>query len=171
MFELVDKCLNNLARFCCLSGAVLTLAMMALICADVAGRNLFDKPLSSVPELISLALVAVVFLQLPLAVREGRLPQSTLFLDYVRNRAPLTGNMISVLFQLLSALAMAIIAYYSWPLLIKAFVRDTYTGSIGSVTVALWPVKLIIVFSCAQVSLQYLIGAVRTLTYHNTRAA
>lgn len=170
MFELFDKYLNKLARLCCLSGSALTLAMMALICADVAGRNLFDKPLSSVPELISLALVAVVFLQLPLAVREHRLPQSTLFMDYVSNRAPFSGNMISVFFQLLSALAMAIVAYYSWPLLVKAFVRETYTGSIGSVTVALWPVKLIIVMSCALVSLQFLIEAVRTLKYNNTRA-
>lgn len=133
--------------------------MMILICADVAGRNLFDSPLPSVPELISLGVVAVVFLQLPLAVRDGRLPQSMLLLDGLSNRLPRVRLIILIGFHILSATVMAVICFYSWPLLVKAFARDTYTGSIGSLTVALWPVKAIIVFSAATVSLQFFVKA------------
>lgn len=136
---------------------------MLLICADVTGRNLFNNPLPSVPELISLGVVAVVFLQLPLAVRDGRLPQSMLLLDLLSNRVPRVRLLILIGFHSISAIVMAVICFYSWPLLVKAFIRETYTGSIGSLTVALWPVKAIIVLSAATVSLQFLVKALQAV--------
>ena len=38
--------------------------LMLLINADVLGRSLFDRPISGVPEIVSLSIVAIVFLQI-----------------------------------------------------------------------------------------------------------
>ena len=44
-----------------------------LICADIVGRTVFDRPILGVTEIVSLSLVAFVFLQLPYAIAQRRL--------------------------------------------------------------------------------------------------
>ena len=54
------------------AGVVWVFALMFLICADIAARTLFDDPIAGVTEMVSLSLVACVFLQLAHAVLHGR---------------------------------------------------------------------------------------------------
>lgn len=153
--------LDKLTRWSTLCGSALTLIMMLVVCIDVAGRNIFDKPLPSVPELISLTIVAIVFLQLPEAVKQGHLPQSTLLVDLLNKRLPKGRQIVVGVFNIISAMVIGTVMYHSWPLMIKALNRGTYTGSIGSLTAPLWPVKAIIVWGCLLMMLQYLVAAVK----------
>lgn len=146
-----------------LCGSALTLVMMMMVCIDVVGRNFFDTPLSSVPELLALAIVAIVFLQLPHAVKQGRLPQSTLLLNLLENRLPKSQQILIAVFNIISAVIIGVLMFHSWPLLLKAFHRGTYTGSIGSFTAPLWPVKAIIVWSCLLMMLHYLVAALHAV--------
>ena len=69
-------------------GTMLIVALMVLIGADVAGRGLFNAPISGVPELVTLSIVVIVFLQIPQTMRAGRLTRSDAILEAVRSRAP-----------------------------------------------------------------------------------
>ena len=72
------------------AGVVWVFALTFLICADIAGRTLFDRPLQAVPEIVALSLIACVFLQLAFAVNTGRLTRADILLGRLRARSPLT---------------------------------------------------------------------------------
>jgi len=55
------------------AGVVWIFALMFLITADIVGRAAFGHPIAGVTEMVSLSLVACVFLQLGHAVLRGRL--------------------------------------------------------------------------------------------------
>ena len=57
-------------------GTVLIFGLVVMINLDVFSRFLFNAPIDGVKELVELSIVAIVFLQLPDAVRAGRLTRS-----------------------------------------------------------------------------------------------
>ncbi|MFN6977475.1 MAG: TRAP transporter small permease, partial [Gemmobacter sp.] len=64
-----------------IAGSVLILVLMLLIGADVAGRNLAGRPVPGVPEAVSLSIVAIVFLQVAMALRRGRIARTEALLN------------------------------------------------------------------------------------------
>src|SRR5690606_17156848 len=64
-------------------GAALLAAMVLVICYDVAGRLLFNRPYAGTAELTSAGLVLLTFLQAPHAIRQGKLLRVRFFLDRV----------------------------------------------------------------------------------------
>lgn len=64
-------------------GAALLAAMVAVICYDVLGRLVFNRPFAGTAELTGAGLVLLTFLQAPHAMREGKLLRVTFFLDRV----------------------------------------------------------------------------------------
>ena len=63
-------------------------ALMFLICADIVARTMFDNPIAGVTEMVSMSLVATVFMQLPHAVRSGRLTRTEFLIDYLESSSP-----------------------------------------------------------------------------------
>ena len=141
-------------------GTALIFVVMALVNADVIGRTAFGAPISGVPEIVSLSIVAIVFLQVTQSVRAGRLIRS----DELVNLAP--PRLRSALFALYDLAALALIAVLlraSWPLFVKAWERDTFVGAVGDFTAPVWPVKLIILIGCAALTAQFALGLARAL--------
>ncbi|MGG7565403.1 TRAP transporter small permease subunit [Rhodovulum sp. DZ06] len=138
-----------------LLGAGLILAVMALVCADVAGRTFFAAPISGVPELVSLSIVAIVFLQAPQAVRLGRLTRSDAFLDRLAARSPRAKAGLAAFYDLVGAAVFAAILQASWPLFWKAWERGTFVGAVGDFMAPVWPVKLVILVGCAMLILRF----------------
>lgn len=133
------------------AGTVLILAVMVLVNADVIGRSAFSAPVSGVPEIVSMSIVAIVFLQIAQTFRQGRLTRA----EAVLNLMPLR---LRALVDLVFALAaMALIWQLisaSYPLFEKAWVRGTYTGTVGDFTAPIWPVKAIILLGCGALLVQ-----------------
>jgi hypothetical protein len=80
------------------AGVVWVFALMLLISADITARTAFDDPIAGVTEMVSLSLVACVFLQLAHALLQGRFMRVEMFLApscsarrRPRARARLTG--------------------------------------------------------------------------------
>ena len=63
-----------------IAGTLLIVAVMLLVNADVIGRGAFDAPVSGVPEMVSMSIVAIVFLQIAQTFRTGRLTRTELLL-------------------------------------------------------------------------------------------
>jgi hypothetical protein len=55
------------------TGVVWVFALTFLICADIIARTVFDAPIAGVTEIVSLSLVATVFLMVGYATHSGRL--------------------------------------------------------------------------------------------------
>lgn len=137
------------------AGSVLILSLMALIGADVAGRNLAGAPVPGVPEMVSLSIVAIVFLQMPQALRQGRIARSEAALDALRERSALGAKLLETLYDLAGVAVLGVIVWTTAPILTQAWSRSQFVGAIGDLTLPVWPVKLTIVLGGTLMAAQF----------------
>ncbi|SFQ12003.1 TRAP transporter small permease subunit [Tranquillimonas alkanivorans] len=142
-------------------GSVMIFCLTFLIGLDVAGRNLLGAPISGVPELVSLSIVAIVFLQVPQAFRSGRLTRSEAVLSGIAHRAPRVAAALESLFDLLGAIVVGAIVYATWPIFLRAWQRSEFVGAIGDFTAPTWPVKIMILIGGTLLVLQLLARILR----------
>lgn len=137
------------------AGSLLIVGLVGLIGADVAGRNLFGAPVSGVPEMVSLSIVAIVFLQAPMALKAGRMTRSDGVLDMLKRRAPRVAAGLETLFDLFGIGVLAAILYAHWPILVRAWERNDFVGAVGDFTAPTWPVKLMLFLGAGLLLLQF----------------
>jgi TRAP-type mannitol/chloroaromatic compound transport system permease small subunit len=140
-------------------GTLLILGLVVLVNADVIGREMFLAPISGVPEIVSMSIVAIVFLQVSQAFRMGRFTRTDAFLNILEQRVPRLRNAVEFAYSI-AALALVWFVYSaSQPLFVKAWERGTYLGTVGDFTAPEWPVKLVILIGCAALMVQIAIEA------------
>lgn len=144
--------LTLLANVC---GSLLILGLMVLIGIDVLGRNLAGAPLSGVPELVSLSIVAIVFLQAPQALKSGRMTRSDALLNWVGSRRPGIKRSLETLYDLLGMAVVAVIVSATWPIFTRAWERNEFVGAVGDFTAPTWPVKAMIILGGGLLTLQF----------------
>lgn len=150
------------------AGSLLICGLVLLIGADVAGRNLFGAPVSGVPEIVSLSIVAIVFLQAPMALKAGRMTRSDGVLDAIRRRAPRIAAGMETLFDLCGIGVLTAILYAHWPILQRSWTRGDFVGAVGDFTAPTWPVKLMLLLGAGLLLLQF---AARIVRRHTGRDA
>ncbi len=136
-------------------GSVLILALMVLVGVDVAGRNLAGAPVAGVPEMVTLSIVAIVFLQIPAALRAGRMTRSDALLQALAARRPGIAGALETLFDLAGIAVMSVIVYASWPMFLRAWTRNDFIGAVGSFTAPTWPVKAMLIIGASVLILQF----------------
>lgn len=149
------RLLDQLTQGLNVLGSLLILVLMLLIGLDVAGRNLFAAPLSGVPEMVTLSIIAIVFLQIPAALRAGRMTQSDSLLSALARRRPALAGALETLFDLVSIAVIAVIARMSWPMLARAWERGEFIGAVGDFTAPVWPIKATLILGCAVLIAQF----------------
>ncbi|MBM3557100.1 MAG: TRAP transporter small permease [Alphaproteobacteria bacterium] len=132
-------------------------ALLVLINCDIFGRGALNSPIRGVPELVSLSIVGIVFLQLPHALRMGRWTRSDVFIGPLIARRPRLGHLLQGLFHLTGAVLLAIMAMAGWDLFDKAWREDLYVGAAGDFTAPEWPIRAITVIGTAACVVQFLI--------------
>lgn len=145
-------------------GSCLIVGLVALITADVLGRNLFGAPVAGVPEIVSLSIVAIVFLQAPQALRAGRLTRSDGVINVLKRRAPRLAAGLETLFDLVGVAVLGAILYAHWPILTRAYERGDFIGAVGNFTTPTWPVKAMLALGAALLALQFAARILRRLT-------
>ena len=141
-------------------GGVLIFALVVIINLDIFSRFLFNAPIDGVTELVELSIVAIVFLQLSDAVRNGRLTRSDGLYSKIKEKNPRIGHMFGVFFDLAGAAFFVTLIAGSVPRFIDAWERGYYAGNKGIVVIPVWPVRLIIVIGAVTVVFVFL-GQVR----------
>jgi len=149
------RLLDGLTQFSNICGTALILALMVLIVADVLGRNLFGTPISGVPELVSLSIVVIVFLQAPQALKAEKLTRSAALADWLTEKRPGVGKALETVFDLIGIGVIGAIIYATWPLLTRAWSRGDFVGAIGDFTAPTWPVKAVILLGSSILVLQF----------------
>lgn len=125
-------------------GSLGVLLLVLLIDADAFGRTLFNAPIAGMIEIVSVSLAVIVFCQLADTIRLGKLTRSDTYLAEWAGGA-IFGRAIVAGFEILGALAMALIVIGTVPLLINAYQRDYYIGIRGVFTFPAWPLRALIV--------------------------
>lgn len=138
------------------AGTIWVFALMFLICADIAGRALFNSPIRGVPEMVSLSIVGCVFLQLAHTLHVGRITRAEVLIEWLETKHRFAGALFNSIFHATGALIFAILSYGTWPVFVRAFETDEFAGVEGDFTVAVWPIKLIIVVGSAAMSIEFL---------------
>ncbi len=139
-------------------GTLLILGLVVLVNADVLGRNLFLAPISGVPEIVSMSIVAIVFLQVSQAFRMGRFTRTDALLNAIARRAPRLRAAVELVYVAAAIALVWFLLSASWPLFEKSWQRGTYVGTIGDFTAPEWPVKLVILIGCVALIMQMLIA-------------
>lgn len=141
-------------------GTLLIVALMVLVCADVIGREAFGTPISGVPEMVSMSIVVIVFLQVAQAFRMGRLTRAEAILNIAARKSPRLRAAMEAVFAITALFILFQMFSASVPLFEKAWVRNTFEGTIGDFTAPIWPVKLVILIGCVMLMIQLVITAV-----------
>jgi tripartite ATP-independent transporter DctM subunit len=144
----IPRTLSSLVTALNAAGVVWVFALMFLICADIVARTLFDDPIAGVTEMVSLSLVASVFLQLAHAVLHGRLMRVEMFIGPLERARPAAAQAWLALFGTLGLAMLLATAAGAWPNLVRAWSTAEFAGVEGIFTVAVWPIKLLIVAGC-----------------------
>ena len=140
------------------AGVVWVFALTFLICADITGRTLFDRPLQAVPEIVALSLIACVFLQLAFAVDGARLTRADIFLSQIRRRSAGTAGGLERFFAIAGAVVLLAMTAGAWPDFLRAFRTSEFVGVEGIYTLPITPIKFIVVLGAVTAALSCLLS-------------
>ncbi|MBF9030974.1 TRAP transporter small permease subunit [Rhodobacterales bacterium HKCCE3408] len=149
---------------CAVAGSVGTLGIMALINADVVGRGLFGTPMPATAEIVSAAIVSIVFLQLPHATLMGRNIRSDMLIGRLERGRPRAALALDTFHHILGTLMLAIMLYFVAPELVTAVERNETVGLYGVLLLPSWPFVLMVVIGLALSLVAYALISLGYLT-------
>ncbi len=154
LFKKVEIVLDTITQTFNIAGTLLIIFVMVIVNIDVIGRELFLVPVAGVPMMVSMSIVAIVFLQTPQTFKQGRLTQNSTILDSIGKKSPVARLSVEIIFSAAAFYLILQIFLATVPLFKKAWVRNTYEGTIGDFTAPVWPIKFIILLGCALLMMQ-----------------
>jgi TRAP-type C4-dicarboxylate transport system permease small subunit len=138
-------------------GTVGILALMLLINADVFRRFLFDSPIAGVPEMVSLSIVGIVFLQVGHTLRMDRFIRSDMAIARLLAARPRIGHGVQAVHHATGAVLSALLLYFTAGSFLDIWRSGETVGTFGVFEAPVWPVALIIVFGCVMMLVQFAI--------------
>lgn len=143
------RLLDRLTAVASAAGTMLILAVMALICADVAGRFALGRPIAGVPEMVAMSILAIVFLQIANTLARGRLTRSDALLSALRRRRPRLGDGLDAVLHGAGAFLVWTLLTAFHPLFLRSWSRNEMVGAVGQFLAPIWPVYGIVVAGSA----------------------
>lgn len=136
--------------------AVWIFSMMALVCADIFMRNVFNAPISGVAEFIALSVPVCVFLQLPAAIAQRRLVRAELTIGALERKHPRAAAAFNLVFFLIGLFIFWKILVWAWPDLIKSYQGGEFSGVQGVYEIPVWPFKVMLIVGTAFGAMQFI---------------
>ena len=135
--------------------AGLAFLLSFLVVADVVGRTVFSAPVKGTPEIVSMSIVIICFLQASYAIRSGGMLSVDLVPDLLPPRARAA---LLAAASLLGVAFFAVIVYGGTEPLLHAWRSGEYEGE-GALRIPSWPARLAVVLGAALAALNYLLAA------------
>lgn len=149
---MVIRVLVRIARSIHVISALWVLLLGFGIAADVIGRGLLSMPIQGTVEVVKNSVVAITFLQLPLAIFSGSMLRTEIFADAL----PRVGRkLLRTAGYLLGFTLFALIAYSAWPEAVQAYRIGEYEGE-GALRVPTWPVRFLVIVTSAFAAIAYI---------------
>jgi TRAP-type C4-dicarboxylate transport system permease small subunit len=154
---LLDRWSDWVAKALLAFAATLAFLLSFLVVADVVGRGVFSAPVKGTPEIVSMSIVIICFLQASYAIRSGGM----LSVDLLPGLLPVRGReTLALLGCLLGVLFFGVIVYGGFDGFLHAWRSDEYEGE-GALRIPTWPARLIVVIGAGLAALNYLLAAVQ----------
>jgi TRAP-type C4-dicarboxylate transport system permease small subunit len=158
--ETFDKILDRVGETLLVCAACLGFVLAFIVCTDVVGRYFFNSPLKGTPEMVSMSIVIIAYLQASYAIRSGGMIAVDAF--YVSYPTRLK-SLVSLIGSVLGVILFALICTGSFHGAVDAWVSGEYEGE-GALRVPAWPAKFILVLGTFLASLAYLTLALKQLS-------
>jgi tripartite ATP-independent transporter DctM subunit len=142
-------------------GTVWLFCLTFVICADVAGRYLFDSPIQGAAEIVGYSVVTALFLQFANTLRVGRFTRVEVVIERLQASRPPAAAFLNALFALAGALMFGLIAWGTWPRFEVAWSSNEITGTPGVFTFPVWPFFGVIVLGASATCVEFLIQLAR----------
>lgn len=149
--------LNRITLALAAIGGLGTLGIMAIINADVIGRSAFGTPVPATAEIVSAAIVAIVFLQLPLATGAGRNVRSDMLLNRLGRDDGRGGALLDLVHHAVGTMMLGILIYYIAPGIFDSIEGNETVGLYGIFTMPRWPFVVCVLAGCVLTMVQYLL--------------
>ncbi|MFD1344113.1 TRAP transporter small permease subunit [Litorisediminicola beolgyonensis] len=137
--------------------------LMALIVADVIGRNFLDAPITGVSEIAARSVVAIVFLQVAAAILQKRLTRADFLIRRLEGSSPKAVSLIETFFCLVGAAVFSLVLWASFPKFLDAWTTSEFFGVQGVFTIPTWPFRGITVLGSAVAALAALYRALEEI--------
>jgi TRAP-type C4-dicarboxylate transport system permease small subunit len=156
---LLNRWSDGVARALLVLAATLAFLLSFLVVADVIGRGVFGAPVKGTPEIVSMSIVIICFLQASYAIRSGGMLSVDLLPALLPTGARLA---LALLGCVLGMLFFGVIVYGGFDGFLHAWRSDEYEGE-GALRIPTWPARLIVVVGSALAALNYALAAIDTL--------
>ncbi|MDA0340498.1 MAG: TRAP transporter small permease [Proteobacteria bacterium] len=143
--------------------AIWVLLMMLAVVADIFGRFILNTPIAGTTEMVTMSVVAVLYLQLAYTLRAGAMTRSDALITRMIARHPRAGHLLNIVFCLAGVVLMGAIISIAWPKWLDAYDSDFYIGVIGVFTFPDWPRLLLVFIGCTLTGAQFLMLAARDI--------
>ncbi|MDO5605446.1 MAG: TRAP transporter small permease subunit [Paracoccus sp. (in: a-proteobacteria)] len=171
-FDLLFRVFDRMTAVMSMIGTLAILFIMMLISADVVGRAFLGRPIPGVPEIVSMLILSIVFLQIANTLLRGRLTRADGFLMLVRARAPRVAGVIDAIMHMAGFGLVAVLAHAFYPLFIRSYGRNEMVGTIGQFLAPIWPTYLVVFIGASALCIAFALRAVQILlvTFTGTNA-
>ncbi len=142
----------NVAKYMHILSSVWVFILAAVILVDVFGRVLFLQPLPGTKEILQNSVIAVTFLQIPLAIYSGSMLRTTLINDLLPD---FVKRILRTIAFVLGFVLFAAIGYATFPEATDSYRLAEYEGE-GSLRIYTWPIRFLIVITGAFAAFAYL---------------
>jgi len=126
-----------------------------MVNADVLSRALLNKSIAGVPEVISVSIVAIVFLQAAFTLKSGRFIRSDALISRIRVTHKKRYYLIELFNDFAGFVAMGILLFSSWILMVRSYQKGEFIGEYGHFTMIIWPIKMVITAGTMLLLIQY----------------
>ena len=151
---MLDRWSDRAAKALLAFAATLALFLSFLVVADVVGRTLFGAPVKGTPEIVSMSIVVICFLQASYAIRSGGMLRVDTFEMLVPPRG--RHGMLAI-GCLLGVAFFGVIVYGGLDPLAHAWNSDEYEGE-GALRVPTWPARFVVILGSALAALDYVLA-------------
>lgn len=156
---MLDRWSDVTAKALLAFAATLAFLLSFLVVADVVGRTVFSAPVQGTPEIVSMSIVIICFLQASYAIRSGGM----LHVDAVPALLPERPRaLLAAAGYLLGVAFFAVVVYGGLDPLGHAWSSNEYEGE-GALRVPTWPARLVVIVGSALAALNYLLLSLKQL--------
>lgn len=134
-------------RIGALASELILASLVVMVNVEIVMRNVFSITIGIVDELMGYFLVAIIFLGLGQAIREGALLRVDLFISFL---APWMQRVLDRIFAFVGVVIMSTYVFHLWNLVANSYRRGAVSGS--AVAIPLWiPQSFMVIGSCLAV--------------------
>jgi TRAP-type mannitol/chloroaromatic compound transport system permease small subunit len=124
-----------------------------LISCDIIGRVAFNSPITGVPEIVKVSIVAIAWMQMAHTLKVGGHLRSEIILDRLPSRGKAIVNLLA---YTMGAFIFAMVIFSGWGNMIESWRIGEFEGELP-VRVPTYPVRSLLLLGAALTSIQFLI--------------